>query len=162
MVSSIVVEMRKLNAPKHAPPYPKYPAPNGPGIRFEGTAETPSSAMCSGMADEDQIKCLCPSPLDYALNPLPAPKDSNYSTEIVIKKVDRPMYRVRIFSRAQIDSTGPLVEYPPVNSHSGLSFGKFDYDPFTLVMNSSAPEDEFKLDVHTSEGLRLKCINQDN
>jgi hypothetical protein len=147
---------------KATPSDPTYPAPKGPGIRVDGTAVLPSNQLCQGMPDADQIKCLCPSPLDYTLRALPAPSDNNYSTEIDIKKVDKPIYRLRIFARTMLGATGPIVMVPPINSHSSGSLGRFDYDPYSFVMSSTAPEDEFKLEVHTSEGLRLKCINQDN
>ncbi len=157
----IVADFKAMTTPKPAPPDPNYPTPNNPLVRMEGNAVPPSMAMCQGMPDAAQTACLCPSPLDYSLKALPTPSDNNYSTEIDIRKVERPIYRLRIFSRTILGSTGPIQVIPPL-SHSSAFLGKMDYDPYSFIMSSTAPEDEFKLEVHTSEGLRLKCINQDN
>jgi hypothetical protein len=35
---------------------------------------------------------------------------------------------------------------------------EMDYDRYTLLVQSSAPQQEFKLEVRSSEGLRLKRI----
>lgn len=147
--------------PKITPPDPLYAAPTGPLVRFDGSAVPASLSMCQGMPDAAQIDCLCPSPLDYSLKALPTPRDNNYSTEIDIKKVDRPIYRLRIFSRTFFGSHGAFQLFPPMN-HSSAFLGELEYDRYSYILSSTAPEDEFKLEVHTSEGLRLKCINQDN
>jgi hypothetical protein len=39
---------------------------------------------------------------------------------------------------------------------------RMDSDPSSLILSSSAPKDEFRLNVYTSEALQLKCINQEN
>jgi hypothetical protein len=142
---------------------PNYPKPKGPGIRMEGTIEPASSTMCQGMPDDAQVACLCPSPLTYTLKALPAPSDNNYSTEIDIKKVDKPIYRLRIFSRAQMQRGAEFVAVPPIaNSGGSVALVEMAYDPFSFAIHSSVPKDEFKLEVHSAEGLRLKCINQEN
>jgi hypothetical protein len=118
--------------------------------------------MCQGLSEQEQIDCLCPSPLNYALRALASPADDNYATEIDIKQVDKPIYRLRIFARTQIDSTADFSVAPFGGNHSTSVVVHMAYDPFSLILQSTAPESEYKIAVHTSEGLRLKCINQEN
>jgi hypothetical protein len=160
-IASAVVARLKTK-PKPPPPDPIYPSSNGNGVRMEGIVVPPSNQMCQGMSDEDQITCLCPSPLVYTLRPLTPPPDNNYATEIDIKQVDRPIYRLRVFARTMIDARHEYVPDPPNDAHSASSLGIFDYDPFSFVISATAPKKGFNVIVHSSEGLRLKCINQDN
>jgi hypothetical protein len=158
----IASAIASLSKPKPAPPDPIYPAPNGKAVRMEGVVEPPSNQMCRGMSDEDEIKCLCPSPLDYTLRALDSPSDNNYATEIDIKQVNRPIYRARVFARTMVDARHGYVPDPPNDSHSASFLGTLAYDPFSFVISATAPKKGFKVTVHSSEGLRLKCINQEN
>jgi hypothetical protein len=144
------------------PPDPKYPAPKGPLVRMEGQVEQASISMCQGMSEAERIACLCPSPLQYSLRALDPPNDNNYSTEIDIRKSNRPFYRLRIFARTTMEARYGYSLAPPIGEHSSAALGIMTYDPFSLTLTSSAPEDEFKIQVHTAEGLRLWCVNQEN
>ena len=147
---------------KPAPPDPEYPPPNGNLVRMEGTIEPPSNQMCQGMPDEAGIRCLCPSPLDYTLRAMEPPTDNNYATEINIKQVGRSIYRARVFARTMVDPRHGFVPDPPNDSHSASFLGTLANDPYSFVVSATAPKKGFKVIVHTSEGLRLKCINQEN
>ncbi|HMD78115.1 MAG TPA: hypothetical protein VKG86_12170 [Terracidiphilus sp.] len=147
--------------PAIAPPEPNYPPPKGPLVRFDMQAEAPSMSMCQGMSDAKQIQCLCPSPLTYTLSALAAPSDNNYSTEIKVKKADRSFYRIRVFARTVMVARYGWSMNPPFNQ-SIAALGLMDYDPYSFTFTSTAPENEFKIEVHSSEGLRLKCVNQEN
>jgi hypothetical protein len=129
---------------------------------MEGTVESPSSMMCQGLNAVDQVKCLCPSPLQYSLKALPAPSDNNYSTLIEIKKAARPFYRIRVFAKTQMQARYGWTLTPPINGHSGAALGLMDYDPYSFILTSTAPENGFNIEVHTAEGLRLRCVNQEN
>jgi len=142
---------------------PIYPPPNGPGIRFEGTTPIPSSQMCVGLSDEQEIQCLCPRQLTYTLKALPAPRDNNYATEITITKPPEQFQRIRVFLRAMV-SFASLVEVVPDDkiAKSITTLGTMDYDRFSFVISSTAPKSYYKVVVHSSEQMRLKCINQEN
>jgi hypothetical protein len=142
-------------------PEAKYIPPKGPGIKFEGRMETPSSQMCTGMADAAQIACLCPRPLKYALKALPPPSDNNYATQIDIRAVREPIYKLRIFGRTQLHS-GKLAAFPYGEGKAGTVVMEMDYDPFSLIVQSSAPQTRYTLEVRSAQGLRIKCVNQEN
>jgi hypothetical protein len=158
-------DQKPIQQPKRTvapPPDPNYPPPKGPLVRFDGNAEPQSSQMCQGMSDASQIDCLCPSPLHYTLHALPSPSDNNYATEIDIKKTRRPFYRIRVFSRTAMVARYGHLSIPPNDAHSSSFLESFDYDPYSVVYSRTAPTNELKITVHSSEGMRLKCINQEN
>ena len=140
---------------------PKYSHPKGPAMRADVTAPTPSRLLCQGLSEEAETQCLCPRSLPYELTALAPPSDDNYATQMTITAKREPMYRLRIFARTQMRS-GKISASPYSEGKAALSVMEMDYDPYSLVMNSSAPQNEFTLEVHSAEGLRLKCINQDN
>ena len=144
---------------------PTYQQPKGPAIHVTGTAETPSMQMCQEVkGEEEQIKCLCPRPLEYTLKALPAPSDDNYSTEVDIKAKAGadPIYHLRIFARTQIHP-GKIFETLPFGSGKAASgVGVLTYHPYSLVLQSSSPQREYRIELHSAEGLGIKCINQEN
>ncbi len=141
---------------------PKYVPPRGPGIRIEGTTPPPSDQMCRGLSEQAELECLCPRPLKYALTGLPPPSDNNYATEVTITAVREPIYRLRLFSRTQLGYATLKSTAPYGNKQATSALGTLAYDPYSVVMHSSAPQNEYKVIFHTAEGLRLKCINQEN
>jgi hypothetical protein len=150
------------SAPSDTPPPDiKYPPPKGPLQKIEGTRETPSTEMCVGLPDADQIKCLCPRPLKYALTALPAPSDNNYATKLDIRAVREPIYKLRIFSRTVL-SSGKLEAFPYGEGQAAIVVEEFDYDRYSLIVQSTRPENRFIINVESAQGLRLKCIDQEN
>jgi hypothetical protein len=159
----MLAQYRKNHPQQPVVVLPIYPPPNGPGIRFEGTTPIPSSQMCGGLTDEQQIQCLCPRQLTYTLKALPAPQDNNYATEITITKPPEQFQRIRVFLRAMVSSAS-LVEIVPDDktAKSITILETMDYDRFSFVISSTAPKSYYKVVVHSSEQMRLKCINQEN
>ncbi len=142
---------------------PKYPPPKGPGVREDFQAVPPSNQMCLGLAGQERINCLCPNPLRYSLKALPAPSDNNYSTEVNVKAATVPFYRIRVFARTQMNARYGYTTVPPFKNGNFAAFlGTFDYDPYSFVFNVTKPVREFKIEVHSSEGLRLYCVNEIN
>jgi hypothetical protein len=140
----------------------QYPLPpQGRLQRVEASLEVPSSQLCVGMSDTAQINCLCPRPLKYNLTALPTPNDNNYATKVEIHSVREPIYKLRIFSRTVV-SSGPISALPYGQGQAAVGVEEFAYDRLSLVMQSSKPETEYTIEIHSSEGLRLKCINQVN
>jgi micrococcal nuclease len=155
---------KKGNVENAVPPgarEPKYTPPKGPGIRVEGQIPVPSTKMCLGLSERAEIECLCPRPLTYTLQSLPPPSDNNYATELTIKAVREPIYRLRVFSRTQI-SYATLTETWPHDKQAASFLERMEYDLYSIVMHSSAPQKRYKAIFHTAEGLRIKCINQEN
>jgi hypothetical protein len=140
---------------------PEYLRPKGPGIRVDIKAPVASGLLCQGLSQHDENQCLCPRPLPYELKALAQPSNDNYATEVTITAKREPIYRLRIFGRTQMRS-GRISASPYGDGEAAVGVLEMDYDPFSLVMNSSAPQQELKVEVHTSEGLRIKCINQEN
>ncbi|SRR6266849_6300798 len=141
---------------------PAYVPPKGPAIRVDESYVPPSSQLCRGLSDEAEIECLCPRPLNFSLKSLPPPTDTNYATELTILAVREPIYRLRVFSRTYI-SNGTLSETWPYGLNDAVNMlGMFDYDRFTIVIHSSAPQKRYRAVLHTAEGLRIKCVNQEN
>jgi hypothetical protein len=145
--------------PSHDPPFV---APKGPGIRVEMSAPVASNQLCIGLPEKDETQCLCPRPVEFSLKPLPAPNDNNYATEVTITAGREPMYRVRLFARSQIHPGGELWASPHGKESAALFTGVMAYDLSSIYLRSSAPEQEFKLELHSAEGLRIKCVNQEN
>jgi len=71
------------------------------------------------------------------------------------------MYRVQLFGRAPL-YPGKIEAFPYGEGKAGIAVTEMEFDPYTLLLQSSAPQREFKLEIKSSEGLRLKCINQIN
>jgi hypothetical protein len=147
---------------------PQYVPPKGKGIRVEMNShdhELPES-MCPshGMSDIERIDCLCPSRLQYSLRALPPPSDSNFETEVTVKKVCLPIYKARVFFRDAYTRTGyiTMVPYEQPESHVTGGFEEAQWDKTSFLIKSSAPEDEFHFSVLTATGLRILCINQMN
>lgn len=150
---------KRLPTPTAGPPYI---SPRGPGIKMEGGVVTPSSEMCVGMSDKTREQCLCPRPLKYSIKSLPAPADNNYAFELSVKSVREPVYHLRVFSRTKLDYATLAFTSPYGADKSASALGTYQYDPYTVTMQSSAPQKEYKAIFHTAEGLRLVCVNQDN
>jgi len=108
------------------------------------------------------MQCLYPSPVAFSLKSLAAPNDNNYATEVTVGAVKDPMYRVRLFARSQIHPSGELRASPYGKDKAALFTGILGYDLYSIVLRSSSPEEEFRLELHSAEGLRLKCVNQEN
>lgn len=161
-VKAIATEIHTMTRPTPPPPDPNYPPSENPLVRMEGRVEQPSQTMCQGLSGDEQVKCLCPNPLSYELIALPSPKDNNYSTLLDVKRIERPFYRIRVFARTQITARYGYTLLPAINAHSSASLTSFDYDPYSFVLTSTQSEEEFKIEIHSAEGLRLYCINQEN
>jgi hypothetical protein len=157
-----VYDANHPSAPPQVASDPPYVQPKGPGVRMDVHVPVASSLLCQGLSAEKEIECLCPRPLPYKLRSLPAPSDNNYATEVDIAASREPIYRLRIFARTQVRSGGEFVVSPYGDGKSASAVGGMDYDPYSLIAQSSAPQREYKIEVHSSEGLRLKCINQEN
>jgi hypothetical protein len=145
----------------------QYVPPKGKAIRFEGAYPIASEILCPshGLSEDARIACLCPNRLQYILRAMPPPTDSNFETEITISKVCNPMYKVRVFLRDIYTNLGSVFEASPYMApatHVGLTRGSFDYDKFSFLLNSTAPEDTFKTSVLSASGLRVVCVNQEN
>lgn len=133
----------------------------GPLTRVEGVVPVPSWQQCRGLSDEEEIKCLCPRPLPFAMKRLPSPPDNNYSTEVTITTDREPMFRIRLYSRTVI-SRSVVKEAFPNDKNSVVSQLLMDNDKYSVVIISSAPQTRFTLVIDTAEALRLKCVNQEN
>lgn len=59
-----------------------------------------------------------------------------------------------------LTSTIELEE--PKNNDAAAALGRMDYDPYSILFQSSSPFQVFKAVFHTSEGFRIVCINQEN
>ncbi len=142
---------------------PHYPQPKGPGIRIDTHVPTPSRFLCQGLSEQAEIDCLCPRPLNYALAAAAPTDDSNYATEVIVNRSREPMYRIRMFSRAPISSWQLLEPTEEAVKAKGACIGPAaSVDPYSMTMQCTFPLDRFRIGVHTSEGLRLKCITQEN
>ncbi|MGA3050097.1 MAG: hypothetical protein ABSD67_26075 [Terracidiphilus sp.] len=140
------------------------PAPPPADIEHTVLAATtiiPSNKMCKGLSGDAEAQCLCPHPLQFTLKSQPGSPDDAFSTDIDIKKSAWPMYRVRIFSVDDIDRVSGVVAIP--NEENSLNIAEsMDFDPSSVILSSSTPKDEFKLNVATVAQLRLKCIDQEH
>jgi hypothetical protein len=145
-------------------PEPSYPLPKGPGIRFDASIPIPSNQLCQGLTGKAETDCLCPRGVNYSLKTMAAPSDNNYATELTATQSREPMYRIRIFSRANI-SFGMIIQ-PSEDAtkarHGICTYGALGFDQFSVILQCTFPVNEFRVALHTSEGLRLKCINQEN
>lgn len=149
--------IRKTWPPQDAP---YLPPSSHKAIKVDGQIK-PTPQACIGLSEEKEIECLCPRPVDYILNALPTPPDDNYATQVDIKAASEALYRVQLFGRTQMHS-GTLEAFPYGDGKAATGVVEMDYDRYTLLVQSSAAQQEFKLEVRSSEGLRLKCINQIN
>ena len=139
-----------------------YVAPTGhSAVLVEGNVN-PTHLHCYQLPEDKQIACLCPRPLDYALGAMPTPPDNNYATLVDIKAKNDLMYRIQLFARSPIHPGGKLEAIPHGAGEAAIGVETWQIDLNTLGVRSSAPEEEFKVEVRSSEGLRLKCINQIN
>jgi hypothetical protein len=88
----------------------------------------------------------------------------NYSTEVDIKakKGAPPIYHLRIFARTQIKPGAEFDAIPFGRGKAASAVSTMDYDPYSIVLQSSAPQREFKIELHSAEGLGIKCVNQEN
>lgn len=136
------------------------PAVTEPSV-LAATKVIPSSKMCKGLSGDAETKCLCPHPLQFALKSQLGSAEDAFSTDIDIRKSAWSMYRIRIFSVDDIDRISGFVAIP--NDANSLNLTEsMDFDPTSVILSSSTPKDEFKLNVGTSMALRLKCINQEH
>jgi hypothetical protein len=159
VVLSVVYRKEWIGHAYHSKDAPYIPPTDHKAVRFDGQVR-PTPKECAGLQDEKEIECLCPRPLDYTLSGLPTPKDNNYATQVEIKAKREAMYRVQLFTRGAV-SSGRIQAFPHKDD-AGVAVVEMAFDPYTLVAQSSAPQDKFLLEVLSSEGLRLKCINQIN
>lgn len=158
MATACARKAARQDAPHIAPVTP--PAESRHSV-LTTTTLMPSSSMCKGLTGDSETKCLCPNPLQFGINSLPESPQHNFLTDIDIKRSSRPMYRVRIFAADDLDSVGELVA-TPIDASSLNFIGRMDTDPASVILSSSTPKDEFKLNVETEKTLRLKCINQED
>jgi hypothetical protein len=156
-----------LGAPISAPAMPKeteYPSPKNKGQRVDVQLEPASSQMCVGLADSERIKCLCPRPVRYSLEPLPPPDTDNYAGLLTIRSPREPMYKVRVFLRAVFSEA--VTTYPTdemlQTEHFSIAHGFMAYDPFSFVIQVTKPQKLLKIKVTSSTGPRVICVNQEN
>ena len=103
---------------------------------------------------------LCPRPLRYSLRQVEVPPSTtrdNYATELTIEAVREPMFRVTVFVRT-LYSQLVLTDSPA----TGISATEHGTDPYSFQVSSTKPAQRYKVVVHTSEWLRVICINQHN
>jgi hypothetical protein len=141
----------------------KYVRPSNKLVRFEGNVnQFATPPQCAGLPEDKERECLCPRSLDYTLTALPTPNDNNYSTLLSIKAGSEDMYRVAIYGRTPMHS-GKILEGLPNGPPKGsLVVTELAFDLYAMGLTSIGPEREFRMEIHTSEGLRLKCVNQIN
>lgn len=143
---------------------PKYPVPGNKLLRFDGQVEPPSSQMCLGLADAERIACLCPRPATYSLEPLATPSTDNYAAMLSVSSMIEPMNKIRVFLRAPFSmatTTYPTEEMGK-SGHFSILHGFMDYDRSSFFVQSSAPQELFKIEVRSSMGPRVICVNQEN
>jgi hypothetical protein len=136
--------------------------PQGPGIKTEMNVPIPSNQLCPGLSGENETQCLCPHSVEFSLKPLASPNDNNYATEVTVTAGKEPMYHLRLFATSIIHPAGELRASPYGKDKAVLSVGIMAYDLYSVILHSSNPEQEFKLELHSAEGLRIKCVNQEN
>jgi hypothetical protein len=141
---------------------PKYVPPRGPLTRVDGDFPAPSELLCAGVSDEVRIACLCPRLVPYSLESLSAPKEDNYAIQVTLTSPREPMYKVRVFLRGMISHAELLDSFPYGPKQSVSVVENLDYDKYSFIVQSSAPQSVFKLRVLSSTGLRLMCANQEN
>lgn len=149
--------MDNFRMPKEAP----WDPPKGPLVKFESSIPAPSNQLCVGLSEREELRCLCPRPIAYDLTAMPQPKDNNYAVEVTIRKVREPLYRVRLFSRTII-SEANLIDVWPNTKNAITTLQTMDFDKYSIIIQSTAPQDRFKALLQTNAGLRIKCINQEN
>ena len=121
----------------------------------------PLNRACGQLTGDAETKGLCPAPLQFAVSSQSESVKHSFSADIDIKKAASPMHRVRIFSYGELVSINGLLGIP--NDSESLNFTeRMESDPYSVILSSSAPKDEFKLNVSTTEKLQLKCINQED
>jgi hypothetical protein len=131
-------------------------------VKITGELAPASSQMCMAMSDEERIKCLCPRPLLYTLTRIASPSNNNYSTILDLKTPREPMYRARIFARCAIDEISSFHASPNEGQNAAIGVVQMDYDKYSIILKSTAPQTSFRAVINSSEGLRLICANQDN
>jgi len=160
-VMSAYLSWDKASVRTKNPTDTSYTPPKGPGIRVEGHIPIPSSQLCVGLSEADELGCLCPRPLKYSLKSLNAPTDNNYATELTVDAVREPIYRLRVFTRTFI-SYGALTETSPHAKDAASFLVMMESDKYSFIMHSSGPQNRYRAELHTAEGLRIKCVNQEN
>jgi hypothetical protein len=145
----------------------QYVPPQGKAVRFESDYPIASELLCPshGMSEQERLACLCPNRLPYTLRAMAPPKESNFETEITVTKTCTPLYKVRVFLRDVYSALGKELEaspYMPPVSKVVLTGGSMEYDRYSFMLNSTAPQDTIKVSVLTASGLRLVCVNQEN
>ena len=158
MASACARKVTQQEAPHGTPLTP--PAESRHSVIAAATV-IPSSSMCKGLTGDSEKKCLCPNPLQFGVSLLPESSQHNFMTQLDIRRSARPMYRIRIFSAHDLESIGELVAIP-IDGNSVNLIGRMDADPGSVILSSSTPKDEFKVNVGTAEALQLKCINQED
>lgn len=165
-VSPFLSSVLLINGCRHSPPK-NSPARSTIVVKKQAPIQTvdgPESLLqnyrCGGKTGDEERSCICPSPLNYTMNSLSGRAPGTFETEVDMKKSDRPIYKVRIVSLVELIDTNEFSTLPAGGKSMDI-VEKADYDPFNLIISSSAPKDEFKLKVMTSEALKIKCVNQE-
>ncbi len=145
----------------------QYVPPAGKAVRFDGANPIPSEVLCPshGMTDEQRRNCLCPRLLPYTLRSMEPPKESNFETEITISKTCDPIYKARLFFRdvySQLGSIFKASPYMPPASKVLMTRGDMEFDRYSVLLSSSAPQDTITTSIMSAGGLRLICVNQEN
>jgi hypothetical protein len=145
----------------HKPQKVVYPLPNHPGIKIEGDTPPPSSQMCLGLNDEEQQACFCPRQVHFDLKALPTPPDTNYATEMTITEPPKQFQRLRIFLRNTVSYVS-LDEVIPKDEKSVTLLGTMQYDKASFVIQSTAPKILYRVVMHSSEQMNVRCVNYIN
>jgi len=103
---------------------------------------------------------LCPHPLAYSLRELAKPTDDNYSTELTIKNNNELMLTVDIYLRTLYSRA--FLTYPTEQHEQVIGLELRTWDGSFLKLTATSGVSEYKLEIHTFQPLRVKCINQAN
>jgi hypothetical protein len=103
---------------------------------------------------------LCSRPLQYSLRELPKPIDNNYSTELTVKNSKELMLTVDIYTRTLYSQAS--ITYPPDAHDQVIALELNVADLSHLRLGATKGVAEFRLEIHTFQPLRLKCVNQTN
>lgn len=144
---------------------PLYPRPSNKLVRVDGDTPLASGILCpTSMPDQDRISCLCPNLVPYRLEALPTPPSDNYATLLTLDGPRQPIYKVRLFFRDVFSHSEVVYPTSEMAKMYHFSFGQvsMDYDRYSLVVQSTAPQQSFKLKMFSSTGLRVICANQIN
>ena len=143
---------------------PRYAPTKNKAVRVDAQLEPPSNQMCTGMPDDDRIQCLCPRLVPYSIEALPPPDSDNYAALLTIRSPREPMYKIRVFLRGVFSEAITVFPNEEMlkNQHFSIIHGFMDYDRYSFIVQSTAPQAVFKVKLLSSTGPRVICINQVN